>query len=737
MVDRPSQILRLPAIVVAMATLPLAGTPLHAQAPPPAQPAQFDPSDVYFQAYLAVRAAEQLERDEDFPAALEKLEQAAKLFGTVRKFYPDWQPAMVAGRADKTSEMLETIRPQAEAKRMEERAVIAELEGGVRVGGSPIAEDVPGILGVDPLAARQLNEAELEVQRLRNLIADTKITETEASRNASRLRDIERARDETQERLRTAEAQLQALRGRLAASPVANEINGLNRRIEDLEHEREAMIMALNQSRDQHTRAMASVATLEADLRAMATQAAEMRQREANLRRDMTTERETASEVVDGQRRQLLELEQKLEAKTGELAEAHERIAGLQMELQQTRDAFAELRDERDTLVEERDHMAALLQLNDDGRIQQLIEQNMGLAKQLREATERVDRLNSESNADKDAVVLAKRDLAVAKNRINELQVEKRKQDGRLADLEARLRREESALADGQATADPAEAELLRDIIRRQLRVQERRRQARDLLVKAVQELGSEDEAVAAAIKLLDGEEIHLTPEEQQVLADRRVDGEFISPFARDRADVGQATANLNRELESYNRAAERAFVSGRLLPTRELFQMMVELNPGHTPALCKLGVVHLRLNDFSAASETFRRAVELDANNPYAHRMLGFSLFHLGDAPAAEEFVRRGVELMPEEASGHSLLAAIAYQLGRAEEAELHYEAAISADPMPSEPYFNLATLCARQDRLEEAREHYLRALERGALPDPGLEERIHAQAPPPADPS
>lgn len=731
MVHRASHILRLHAALLAVVAFPVAGLPLHGQAPPPAQPAQFDPSDVYFQAYLAVRAAEQLERDEDFPAAMEKLEQAAKLFETVRQFYPDWQPGMIAGRAEKTAEMLEAVRPKAEARRMEQRAVIAELEGGIRVGGNPGDSEAtaPGILGIDPLAARQLSEAEREVERLRNLIADSKITESEASRNASRLRDLERARNDSQERLRAAEAQLHALRGRLAASPVENELNGLNQRIEALEHEREAMIMALNQSRDQHTRAMASVATLEADLRAMATQAAEMRQKEADLQRDLTTEREVASEVVDGQRRQLADLERKLEEKNVELAEANERIAGLQLELRQTRESFAELRDERDGLIRERDHMAALLQLSEEGRIQQLIEQNMGLAKDLREANERVERLSQESNADKDAVVLALRDLAVAKNRINDLQAEKRRQDTRIAELELRLRNEENALAGGQATSDPAEAELLRDIIRRQLRVQERRRQARDLLVKAVQELGSEDESVASAIKMLDGEEIHLTPEEQRVLADRQVDGEFISPFARDRASVGQATADLNRELESYNRAAERAFVSGRLLPTRELFQMMVEMNPGHTPALCKLGVVHLRLNDFTAASETFRRAVELDENNPYAHRMLGFSLYHLGDAPSAEEFVRRGVELMPEDASGHSLLAAITYQLGRPEEAEEHYEAAIQADPMPSEPYFNLALLCVRQGRLEEAREHYLRALERGALPDPDLEQRIHPQ--------
>jgi len=732
MVPRASKFFRFPAVLFAAAALPLVQVPLHAQAPPPAHPAQFDPSAVYFQGYLAVRAAEQLERDEDFSAAWEKLEQAKKLFESVRKFYPDWKPEMVTGRAEKTLEMLDIVRPKAEAQQLEEKSVIAELEGGLLSGGRLLdpGEDSrlnPGILEIDPMASRRLAEAEAEVQRLKNLIADAQITPTEASRNASRVRDLDAARQASEARLRAAEAQLQSLRARLAASPVEDELKGINKRISDLEQEREAMIMALNQSRDQHTRAMSKIAILEADLRAMTTQATELRQREADLQRDLTTEREAASEVVEAQQQQLRDLEQLLDGKTAELANARETISALQIELRQTRDAFAELRDERDVLLQEHSHMSALLKLDEDGRLQVLIEQNMDLAKQLREAGERVERLNLDGNADKDSLLHAKRDLAVAKRRITDLQDERRAQDRHLAELEARLRREDGALADGRAALNPAEADELREIIRRQLRVQERRKQAREILVEAVKELGAEDERVAAAIRLFDGEEVHLTPEEQSLLADRKVDGEFISPVARNREAVVDATAELNRNLDTYSRVAEKAFVSGRLGTTRDLFQMMVELNPGHTPALCKLGFVHFRMEDFGSAADTFRRAVEMDDNNPYAHRMLGESLMRLGDLAAAEEPIRRSTELSPELASSHTLLAEITFQLGRIDEAEEHCRAAILADPMPSEPYFNLAMLHARKGELDEAQAFYRQALDRGALPDPALEERIY----------
>lgn len=692
---------------------------------------QFDPSDVYFQAYLAVRDAEKLEKDEDFVGSLKKYEQAAGLFSAVGRFYPDWKSAMVENRRLLTLGAIDKVRERAGAQIQADESVIAELEGGVRAGGLLIDPSrgveplSPGILEVEPLAARRLRDAEDEVKRLRDVLGGMR-GGNEAMRNASRLGDVERQRDGLAAQLRAAETNLEGMRARMAAAPVQNEMKALNDQIGRLEQEREAMAMALRQSRGQHTEAMSQVEVLQADIGIMRDQARELRQNEANLQRDLETERKVANEVVAGQRRQMDELEKALEQKSAELNVANERIAGLTMELEESRAAFAELREERDGLLRERDQMAALLKLNEAGRIEQLIEQNMGLAKSLREANERVERLNLESNAAKDDVVDAQRDLAIAKAQINRLHQEKREQDTRLKDLESKLRDEEGALARGEVVADPAEVEMLRQVIQRQLGVQERRRQAKELLVEAARELGQQDERLSEAIALFDGMELVLSPEEQKLLADREVDGEFISPFARDRATVGRATNELNRELESYDRAATKAFMAGRLHPTRELFELMLEQNPGHVPALCKLGVVQLRLGDPEASADCFQRAIELDAGNAYAQRMLGYSYFMMGDLPGAERFVKQAVELAPDDAHGYLLLATISYGLGQSKEAESYYKAAIVADPVPSEPYFNLALLCVKDGRLEEAKGYYQKALEHGAMPDDELEKNL-----------
>jgi tetratricopeptide (TPR) repeat protein len=707
------------------AWLPLTSATAQSAAPPPVSAAQFDPSDLYFQGYLAARAAEELEAAGDFIGALEKLRRAEELFTTVRRFHPDWKPSMVGGRSEKTRENITRVEPLAAAAHQKNRNAVAELEGGAKQPGQTIdpARDLapltPGILEVDPLATRRLEEAEAEIKRLRELASRNP---NESARDASRVNDLARQRDLLQSQLNAAEATARSLRARLSAAPMEKEVQSLNQRIESLEQERESMALALTQSRGAHTEALARIATLEADLDVT-------RRKQADLERNLATERKVANSVVAGQRRQLESLERELESKNKELTRANERIAGLMNELKESRDAFAQLREERDSLLLERDQMAALLKLNEAGRIQELIEQNMSLAKNLREANEKVERLNRESNADKDAYTDALRDLAIAKSQINRLHQEKRDQDRRLAELENRLKNEERLLADGKVAADPAEIEVLRDIIRRQLRVQERRRQARDLLVEAAKDLGARDERLAQAIGLFDAQEIALSPEEQKLIADRQVDGEFVSPFARDRQSVGTATADLNRDIAVFERTAEKSFLAGRLLPTRELYQMILDQHPGHTPSLCKLGVVHLRLDEPSAALDAFRRATELDPRNAYAYRMMGFSLMKLGDMPGAERLVRKAVELAPTDARSQTLLATLCYRLGRAGEAESYFKAAITADPMPSEPYYNLALLCSRDRRMEDARSYYQQALERGALPDPKLEEKLANQ--------
>jgi Flp pilus assembly protein TadD len=726
---RLAKALFLPAVCVALpASLLVTGRATAEATPGPITSANFDPSDVYFQGFLLTRSAEKLETSGDFAGAAEKHKKAAQLFDAVKRFFPTWKSEMVTGRCAQNLEAQSKIAPQAEEQRRKSKNLVAELEGGEKRSGTLQDSSgsgtlsVPGVFQVNPLETRRLAEAEAEVRRLKSLLNQAPSQDPEQSRNESRITDLKRRNDHTENQLRAAESNLQSLRNQLAKNPMEGEVTSLNQRISGLEQEKQAMAMALTQSRSSHTDALARAATLEADLKVM-------QQKQADLGRNLKAEREVANSVVAGQRTQLKALTDELAQKNLELGKATERIAGLIKELGESKDAYADLSTERDSLLIERDQMSALLKLNEDGRIQDLVQQNMGLAKNLREANDKVERLNLDSNSAKDDTTTALRDLAIAKSHINRFHQEKRDQDKRLEELESRLKSEDSALAAGQAATNPEETNMLREIIRKHISIQERRRQARDLLVEAVKSMGSQDEQLAQAVSLFDSQEIELTPDEQHLMASKQVDGEFVSPYARSRDAVGKSTEELKQDIAVMERTAEKSYAAGRLAPTRELFEMIIEQHPGHIPTLCKLGIIDLKLNNPTAAVDTFRRAVELDATNPYAHRMLGYSFMLLGDMPAAELNVKQSVQLAPDNPRSQMLLGSIFERRGNPQEAESCYKAAIIADPLASDPYFNLAQLFTRGKRLDQARTYYSQALDHGAKPDPSLEQLLVQQ--------
>lgn len=725
MIRRISSLLRLPSLL-ALALVGLMSVQEATSQSTAQQAATFDPSDVYFQGYLSIRDAEKLEQTNDFVGADERLQRARKMLQSIQTYYPDWKADMVKGRMEKTDETIARIKPKADEIRFKKDKAIAEIEGGQKVAGRIIP---PG-QGLQPLNPRvgpavdapnaqdnqRLQRAENEVRRLQQQLDGAAAAGKEDANNAAQLDKMRAQRDILQTQLKMAQTDLAALRAQLAASPVNDELKSLNQKIEDLQKEREAMGTALTQSRAEQLQAMSKIATLQADVKAL-------QQNRADLERDLSLQTKTAGEVVAGLRAQMKDLEVALRKKDVELAAANGRIAGLMKELDESKAAYGQLQNEHNGLLQERDQMKALLKLNEAGRIQELIEQNVDLAKKLREAGERVDRLNADGNATKDMLAEALRDFAIAKSQINRLQAEKRNQDQRIADLEKRLKDEEAGLASGGG--DPAEANMLREIIKKQLLVQERRRQAKDELVKAIQQLGSKDAAVQQAIKQLDGQDLELSPEEQKLIAGS-ADADLVSPYARDRKTVEGAIGGLSRELEGYDMAAKKAFFSGRLLPARELYELSVEANPGDTSSLCKLGVVQLRLEDLVSATESFRRATEIDANNPYAHRMLGYSQLKISDLAGAEQSLRTAVELSPDDAAAHHLLGRVYYRQGRLPEAESAFRASVAADPSKNEPYFNLAVLCARANKLKEGWKLYQQALELGALPDPELEKKL-----------
>ena len=700
-------------------------------------PSNFDPSDVYFQGWLLSRDAEKLQGEKKYAEALEKVLRARQLFDNVSSYYPLWKPDMVKGRRAKTQEDIDRVGPLALEENKRKNQAIAELEGGktgVIEGESPQPLDggIPAApmhptREVETLETRRIAELENRVKDLESDLSQASksqgqapspsASQSSADREASRARDIAKQRDLAQAELKRAQDELTKLRSRFAEQPMQEEMRDLANKLRNAESRGAAVTQALSQSQKETREAREQVDALN-------TERGRLAQKAADLERNLEEERKVQNEVIAGQQKQLRAMQEELRGKNDELARANQRIAGLESNLASLKKDVDLLRDERDSLLRERDQMKALLASEDGDRIQQVIDQNMSLARQLNEAKEAMDRLNKDHNATQDELIEAMRDLALAKDNINAFKREKVSQDQRIEELERRLRTETAALS--AKGADPAEAEMLRSIIQKQLRIQERRRQTAELLIDAAGLKAEKDDKIKSALELYNSPELQLSQQEMDVVKDRRVDNEFFSVGSRPQSEVDASIAELEGGNRPYIDAATRAFVAGRFQSSRELFEMVLDKNPGDTGTMCMQGVVQLKLQQPDEAAKVFRNATVIDANNPYAQRMLGYSLMQTGDYGEAQEALKRSVTLAPTHAEGRVVLGKLCFDMGQEDEAEKEFKAAIDFNDAMPDPYFNLAFLYAKQGKKKQGLDYYRNALERGAAPDLALEKRL-----------
>lgn len=690
-------------------------------------PMNFDPADVYFQGWLLARDAEKLRAEKKYAESLEKLQRSRELFDNVATYFPMWKREMVGGRRLQTQETIDQVAPLALKQQDDEKRDLAELEGGVMKGApaKPLNGGAPAVpvqpsREIESLETSRIAELEKHVHELQGQLAKKPDPNPgdSSSRDADRTRDMAKQRDIARAELKRANDELSQLRSKFATAPMQEEMQKLTGKINAMEREKAAMGQALGRSQDETRTAKEQIAALQAER-------ARLMQQSSDLQRNLESERKVQNDVIAGQQKQLREYQEQLRAANDKLAGANQKIASLENQLGEVRKDFQALQDDRDNLMRERDQMAALLKLNEGSQIQTLIDQTMAMRKDLREAGEKLERLNQDNNANQDALIEATRDLAIAKQNINDLKREKIAQEKRIADMEGRLRGEDQQLAEGGG--DPAEVEMLRGIIQKQIRIQERRRKQTDFLLDIARDKAKDNEKVKEALDIYTEEEIPLSPEEMNLVqGNRRVDGEFVSPIPRSKGEVDQNVARLEQENQPYTDAARRAFLNQRFDSCRELFEMVLERNPGDTDARCRLGVVQLRLEDAAMAADTFRRAAELDTTNPYAHRMLGYSLMKTGELEEAMKALQESVKLAPTNADGRVVLGKLHFDVGQEDEAEEQFKSAIVYDDAMPWPHLNLAHLYAKQGKKKQALENYRNALDRGAEPDLELEKLI-----------
>lgn len=676
--------------------------PVVAQAP---VDAKFKPSDIYFQAWLTVREAEKATKEGKFLDAFNRYDKARQLFESVALSNPEFKAELVKSRTESTASAMSAIRDKALAEK-NERAL---RTGDLVEGGRP--QPAAGDLQIPKLdSAKRAQVAALQQQ---------------ISQYRSELQKARSARDANSVRLRETLRQLEIERDRIARAPISGQLSEINRRITRVEGERNAMFKALQESRSQHEKALSQLASAREET-------SEAQKRAADLEEVVNIQQSASKEVVEGLRRQMKEMKAALVKKDRRYVALEARTAQLNKQLGEAKDQIRDLRGERDALLVERDQMSALLKLNESERVQLLIKQNMDMGRKLNTASERLKALHSDNNTTKDQLIEAKRDLAQAKGRLIDFQRENASQKSRLKAMEERLRAAgvelQDELADGKVGPKAREEmEMLRDIISRQLRIQEHRKSAKNAVMAEIRKIGQQQGPLVDNIQGLFNQELQLTAEESRLIAEFKVDDEFIFDDRPQEQEVADASRSLQQSISIKDQLARRAFANGRFLAAREVFESILDQHPGHVETMLNLGVVHVKNEDLPLALSSFNDALVIRGDNlPFAHFMLGVCHYRLSNLDDSKQSLERAVDLDNNNAKAHVFLGNVAGREERDNDAEAHFRTAIEIDPTLSDPYYNLAVIYLRKGLKDEALKLYQEALKRGADPNLEFEARL-----------
>lgn len=676
-------------------------------------PAQLDPSDIYFQGWMALRDSDEYREKEEYEKAFDSATRCKRYMDTVTLYHPDWKPHLIERKQKECAGALESLAPLLPAA---------------------LDTDAPKLYNAGtttpPPAARPLTPAEvLQATRIQRDLAEARAKLLEAQD----LRNADAARYQRQI------GELIAERDKLASSTLNAEIKQLKNRIDLVESEKKALARSLYETRTELTQTKTK---LEAQLTESQAKEKAARKVANELNEMLKKERNVSNEVIVGLRQQQEQLADELRETKSLLTVEQRRSERLERLLTDSRGEVESLTTERDHLLKERDQLSELLQLNQGDRIQRLIEQNMTLARNLRESEEAIDSLAKNADLAAEESLRAQRDLAMAKAQIIELRKESDAELERTLTLERRLAEAHTELTARENISDldedlREENEMLREVAEKLLVTHKRRREQANLLIAAAKERADQDPSYEQAVNQLLGEEMALTPEQESLIDPIGSDGQFR--FDADRATPEErelAGLQLRRYTNAISTAIDKAYNRGKTEVALELCEQLLDQNTGHVPTMINQGVIRLRMGLLDQASESFRNAVAMQGSTqlPYLHYLLGVTQHELNNLDDAEKEYEVAVQLDPSNADAHNSLGIVHAQKGKMGEAREHFELAYRIDNNLLETLENLTRLHQKMNENGAALNYYRQYRKAGGSPRPELETLLAEEINPPA---
>lgn len=433
-----------------------------------------------------------------------------------------------------------------------------------------------------------------------------------------------------------------------------------------------------------------------------------------------------------------------MEADKAKIDAEHDQLIKDRDKAAQDRDAALK---QRDIAMKERDAAAAkslgltaeveqIKKRTASGEMQKLIAENERLRGELADAQKQVATLKSDVTRKDEEITKLRGEITTLQGQLTTLRQESATYQTQVADLTRQLKElkdSPGSAAMAAAGSDSIELvtkenEMLRNIIMRQLRIQNRQQQAKDLIIAELSKMQNASGDLLKQVEELKSSRMTLSPEEEKLFKDPAA-RELISGSGV-QATLIAASAEKPKpgSVDALLLRGGEAFSTKDFSKAAEYYTEALRAEPKNINALIGLGMTQQRVGKYADSEAALQKALAYEPDNDSAAYAMGVTHFKQERWKESMTFFEKSLEKQPQNASARHYLGIIATKLSLMERAEREFKTTLAIDPNHGEAHFNLAVLYATWDppQWDKARESYDAAIKKGVKPDASLEKLL-----------
>lgn len=647
-----------------------------------------DAGDIYLKGYNLNSEAMRLEQTGDVRGAQEKYKQAYQLIATVAKNFPDWQPDVVIYRLKVLEQKLSQAAPLPVAPAYAPAPTYNVAPAATQPGYQPIPAAPPQATPGAPVTA----------------------------------------------------------------GGMTNPLDMINQQFQALQQQNAQLQAQLKLYEDGYRNSLRDRQQATQDRDLLAKQNQELLARMAALEKKVSEGDPAAKAELEKVKNESSMVANLLDNSNKQLVEANKAIESLQKE----KDALLT----NQTKLEGELTEAKKNSMNPD-ELKKLIADNTRLKQELEVARKQVEAIRAEGGKKDEEITTLKGQLASIQTELTKLRQENTAYQGQVADLTVKLKElnqqmekvsADQTLASAESEKVKNENKMLHTIIMRQIRQQERQRQAKELVIAEMNKMENAsrtlmdnlEEMTSTKVMLtLEEESLFTEPELKEIFASAAVSGTLEAKSSRGSSKkatpVGKED-NLSLPTggpENYGSSPEQKLMNqafeaierSDFKTAEQAYQDALRANPRNTVALANLAGIKLQDKKHSEAELLLQKCLVYEPDNQAAYYRLGICYFQQNKLNEALSNFDKCVSMNSNDALAHHYLGIIASRMGNRSKAEAEFKSAVAADPDYGDAYFNLAVLYATTEpkNMTLARKHYLSALEHGIKEDSAMEKILN----------